>query len=68
MPSHFKLSKKLKYAIFPRQEVIALIDIQVQKEKTLPEEPATIEQFLEWCEEDIWAEWVDGEVIIMSPA
>ena len=47
---------------------MALIDIQVQKEKTLPEEPVTIEQFLEWCEEDIWAEWVDGEVIIMSPA
>ena len=45
-----------------------MIDIQVQKEKTLPEEPVTIEQFLEWCEEDIWAEWVDGEVIIMSPA
>ena len=47
---------------------MALIDIQVQKRKTLPKEPISIEQFLAWCEEDIWAEWVDGEVIIMSPA
>ena len=45
-----------------------MIDIQVQKKKTLPEEPISIEQFLEWCEEDIQAEWVGGEVIIMSPA
>ena len=47
---------------------MALIDIQVLKEKTLPKEPISIEQFLEWREEDIQAEWVDGEVIIMSPA
>jgi len=26
------------------------------------------EEFLEWCDEDTLAEWVDGEVIIMSPA
>jgi Uma2 family endonuclease len=26
------------------------------------------EEFLEWCGEDTWAEWVDGEVIVLSPA
>ncbi len=26
------------------------------------------EEFLEWCDEDTWAEWVDGEVIVLSPA
>lgn len=26
------------------------------------------EEFLDWCDEDTLAEWVDGEVIIMSPA
>jgi len=26
------------------------------------------EEFLEWCDEDTWAEWVDGEVIVFSPA
>lgn len=25
------------------------------------------EEFLAWCDEDTWAEWVDGEVVIMSP-
>jgi Uma2 family endonuclease len=27
----------------------------------------TYEQFLEWCDEDTWAEWVDGEVILLMP-
>jgi len=26
------------------------------------------EEFLEWCDEDTWAEWVNGEVIVLSPA
>lgn len=26
------------------------------------------EEFLEWCDEDTWAEWVDGEVVVLSPA
>ena len=25
-------------------------------------------EFLEWCDEDTLAEWVDGEVIMASPA
>lgn len=35
-----------------------------------PAPPArmTYEEFLDWAGEDTWAEWVDGEVIIMSPA
>jgi Uma2 family endonuclease len=24
-------------------------------------------EFVEWCTSDTWAEWVDGEVILMSP-
>ncbi len=28
----------------------------------------TYEQFLDMCDEDTWAEWVDGEVIMLSPA
>ncbi|MBI3360690.1 MAG: Uma2 family endonuclease [Chloroflexi bacterium] len=28
----------------------------------------TEEEFVEWCDEDIKAEWVDGEVIVASPA
>jgi len=27
----------------------------------------TYEEFLEWADEDTWAEWVDGEVILLSP-
>ncbi|HXG66869.1 MAG TPA: Uma2 family endonuclease [Blastocatellia bacterium] len=33
-----------------------------------PEGKITFEEFLDWCDEDTWAEWVDGEVIMVSPA
>lgn len=26
------------------------------------------EEFLEWADEDVHAEWIDGEIIVMSPA
>lgn len=28
----------------------------------------TFEEFLKWGDEDTWAEWVDGEVVILTPA
>ena len=28
----------------------------------------TWEEFVAWCDEDTWAEWVDGEVTVLSPA
>lgn len=28
----------------------------------------TFEEFLAWCDEDTWAEWEDGEVIMLTPA
>ena len=33
-----------------------------------PPAPMTYEEFLEWADEDTYAEWVDGEVIMTSPA
>lgn len=36
--------------------------------KPLPQGKITFEEFLAWCDEDTWAEWVDGEVIILTPA
>lgn len=33
-----------------------------------PRRHMTYEEFLEWADEDTWAEWVDGEVMILSPA
>ncbi len=33
----------------------------------LPEGKISYEQFLQWLDEDTWAEWVDGEVELMSP-
>ncbi|MER3473794.1 MAG: hypothetical protein C4335_07115 [Armatimonadota bacterium] len=35
--------------------------------RTLPRGKIRYEQFLEWLDEDTWAEWVDGEIILMSP-
>ncbi len=34
----------------------------------VPARKMTYEEFLEWCDEDTWAEWVDGEVVVLSPA
>lgn len=33
----------------------------------LPDEPISYEAFLEWADEDVNAEWVDGHIILMSP-
>jgi Uma2 family endonuclease len=33
-----------------------------------PKGRMTYEEFLEWCDEDTWAEWVDGEVMMLTPA
>jgi len=43
---------------------------QVEKEtpSLVPGLRMSYEEFLEWCDEDTWAEWVDGEVIVLSPA
>lgn len=38
------------------------------KRRTPPKKPFTYEEFLEWADEDARAEWVDCEVIVMSPA
>lgn len=36
--------------------------------KAPPDKKLTYEEFLSWCDEDTWAEWVDGEVVMVSPA
>ena len=36
--------------------------------KAHPGRRLTEEEFVAWCDEDVKAEWVDGEVIVMSPA
>ena len=36
--------------------------------KAAPPGKMTYEEFLAWADEDTWAEWVNGEVIIMGPA
>ena len=34
----------------------------------LPRQKLTYEEFLQWCDEDTWAEWANGEVSVLSPA
>ena len=36
--------------------------------RALPESAVSLEQFLRRHDEDLHAEWIDGEVIVMSPA
>ena len=33
-----------------------------------PTEKMTFAEFLRWCDEDTWAEWEEGEVIVLTPA
>lgn len=40
----------------------------VKETQIKPKEKLTYEDFLDWCDEDILAEWVDGEIIMYSPA
>ncbi len=30
-----------------------------------PKKRVSFEEFIEWCDEDTWAEWVDGEIVLM---
>lgn len=41
--------------------------VLAQPARPLPQGKISYEQFLEWLDEDTWAEWVDGEVELMSP-
>lgn len=45
-----------------------MADIQVLEKRPIPDLPVSLEGFLAWQEEDIHAEWVSGEVIVMSPS
>jgi len=36
--------------------------------KPLPDRELSEEEFVAWCDEDVKAEWVEGRVIMMSPA
>lgn len=43
-------------------------DFPVDHVKPLPPQPITYEAFLDWLDEDILAEWVDGAIEMASPA
>jgi Uma2 family endonuclease len=47
------------------QELTAGTELKAQAPPPLR---MSYEEFLQWADEDTWAEWVDGEVIILSPA
>lgn len=40
----------------------------VREGESQPKGKMTYEEFLAWCDEDTWAEWVNGEVEMVSPA
>lgn len=49
---------------------IAQPDIETLEMTDTPPHPGrrlTEAEFVEWCTDSTWAEWVDGEVILMSP-
>jgi len=42
--------------------------VEESQHRTSPANKISFEEFLAWCDEDTWAEWVNGEVIMVSPA
>ncbi len=42
-------------------------DVAVREAVARPRLRMSYEEFLEWCDEDTQAEWVDGEVVMTSP-
>ena len=46
----------------------AILENEASLTKPLPKSPLSYEQFLDWADEDTYAEWVDGKVEWMSPA
>lgn len=46
----------------------AFPDIVTSNNKAIPERKVSYEEFLDWLDEDTLAEWVDGEIIMTSPA
>src|SRR5579884_4318059 len=44
---------------------MALQDDALAPPRQPPAGPVTYEEFLAWADEDTWAEWVDGQVILM---
>lgn len=40
----------------------------IDASRVAPKEKMTWDEFLDWCDEDTWAEWVNGEVQMVTPA
>jgi len=55
-------------AIEPKAAEVPFQPLLSFESKPLPKGKISFEDFLDWCDEDTWAEWEDGEVILMSPA
>lgn len=47
---------------------IASFEKITSEKKTKPEGKISYQDFLDWCGEDTWAEWVKGEIVMVSPA
>jgi Uma2 family endonuclease len=43
-------------------------ELSPAKSKDKPKSKISYEDFLAWCNEDTWAEWINGDVIMVSPA
>lgn len=57
------LPRRLEMEPRLRQDVLRAL----QKTADLPPKLPTFEAFIEWVDEDVSAEWINGDVIFMSP-
>jgi Uma2 family endonuclease len=58
--THPELRRKLAEAV--------VHEVEKPKDKAAPPSKMTYEEFLAWADEDTLAEWVNGEVVMYSPA
>ena len=61
-----KTSKPLRSTA--KQGTDPQVPVQLEARRRPPRRRLSFEEFVEWLDEDTWAEWVDGEVVVLSPA
>lgn len=45
-----------------------MASLRIEPRVVVPKQKMSWQEFLDWLDEDVWAEWVNGEVFVMSPA
>jgi Uma2 family endonuclease len=59
--------EQISMSMFSEEQWRTQAMIRDDPAKRPPPGKLSYEEFLSWCDEDTWAEWVDGEVVMVTP-